>query len=234
MRLARVLSVVATTLLAASLFGATSRRVSAPASVRPMTIDGASSCDLSNTPSATLLLPYFEVELGKRVNDAANTIFTIINTSSNAQITRVTIWTDYGYPAAWFNIFLKPYDVQAISLWDVISLGRLPKTSNANSTATNPHFIVTESCASAGGDLPEQALAELQSMLTNGVRSADQAECRIGGAHAMAIGYITVDVVNSCAMISPLDIAYYSQILLFDNVLTGDYERINPDASTLR
>jgi hypothetical protein len=231
MRPARVLLTVATVLLTTSLFAATSRRVAAPAAARPMTIDNAGSCDLSNTPSATLLLPYFEVELGKRVNDAANTIFTIINTSSNAQISRVTIWTDYGYPAAWFNIFMKPYDVQAISLWDVISLGRLPKTSNAGIAASNPHFIVTESCASAGGDLPAEMLESLQSMLTTGTRSADVAECRVGGSHAMAIGYVTVDVVNSCVAISPLDIAYYSQILLFDNVLTGDYERINPDVN---
>jgi len=114
----------------------------------------------------------------------------------------------------------------------VISLGRVPKTSNSSTTATNPHFIVTESCATAGGDLPEATLASLQSMLTNGIRAADQADCRVGGTHAMAVGYVTVDVVNSCAMISPLDIAYYSQILLYDNVLTGDYERINPDANT--
>lgn len=233
MRQVRVLSVVATMLLATTLVAAgTSRRVATPVAVRPMTIENAASCDISTTPAATLLLPYFEVELGKRVNDAANTIFTIINTSSNAQIARATIWTDYGYPAAWFNIFMKPYDVQAISLWDVISLGRLPKTSNASTTASNPNFIVTESCASAGGDLPEATLASLQSMLTNGVRSADAPDCRVGGTHAMAVGYVTADVVNSCAMISPLDIAYYSQILLFDNVLTGDYERINPDANT--
>jgi hypothetical protein len=231
MRLARVLSVVAILLMATSVVAATSRRVGIQGAARAMTIENAASCDISTTPSATLLLPYFEVELGKRVNDAANTIFTIINTSANAQISRVTIWTDYGYPAAWFNIFMKPYDVQAISLWDVISLGRLPKTSNNGISATNPHFIVTESCASAGGDLPPEMLASLQSMLTTGARSADEAACHVGGTHAMAIGYITVDVVNSCVNISPLDIAYYSQILLYDNVLTGDYERINPDAN---
>jgi hypothetical protein len=33
-------------------------------------------------------------------------------------------------------------------------------------------------------------------------------------------------------MVSPLDPAYYSQVLLFDNVLTGDYERINADRNT--
>jgi hypothetical protein len=232
MRLARVLSVVAISLVTTSLLAAASRRVGVQGAARAMTIENAASCDISTTPSATLLLPYFEVELSKRVNDAANTIFTIINTSSNAQISRVTIWTDYGYPAAWFNIFMKPYDVQAISLWDVISMGRLPKTSNSGSNASNPHFIVTESCDSVGGDLSADMLTSLQSMLTTGARSADEATCHVGGAHPMAIGYVTVDVVNSCVNISPLDIAYYSQIILFDNVLTGDYERINPDSNT--
>src|SRR5207244_6130556 len=56
--------------------------------------------------------------------------------------------------------------------------------------------------------------------------------CKIGNEHPMAIGFATVDVVNSCSMISPLDPAYYSQVLLFDNVLTGDYDRINPDPAT--
>ena len=45
----------------------------------------------------------------------------------------------------------------------------------------------------------------------------------------MAVGYVTVDVVNSCSKASPLDPEYYAKTLLFDNVLTGDYERVMPD-----
>jgi hypothetical protein len=205
---------------------------SSRSAVRPMTIDNNASCDISTMPAATLLLPYFEVELAKPVSDAANTIFTIVNTSSNPQIARVTIWTDYGFPATWFNVFMPPYDARPVSLWDVVAVGRIPVTSNAGATSTNPYHIVAESCALNGGMLPEASLAELQAMLTTGVRSATDAQCRVGGAHRMAIGYVTVDVVNSCAPLSPLDMAYYSQILLYDNVLTGDYERINANEVT--
>jgi len=74
--------------------------------IPPSAIDNNASCDIGTFPAATLLLPYFEVEARKHVNDAGNTIFSVINTSRQPQIARVTVWSDYGYPALWFNLFL--------------------------------------------------------------------------------------------------------------------------------
>ena len=205
------------------------------ASARTMTIDNNASCDIGTMPAATLLLPYFEVEFHKPVTEAGNTIFTIVNTSKLSQVARVTIWTDQGYPAAWFHIFLTGYDVQPISLYDVLAIGRLPQTSalttagprSAPGTA-NPNFVSVETCNDVGGTMPAGALEALQTMLTTGIREG--ANCRVGGQHAMATGYVTVDLVNGCSPLSPLEIGYYSSVLLFDNVLTGDYERINPES----
>lgn len=196
------------------------------------TIGNNASCDIGTYPAATLLLPYFEVDVTKPVDRAANTLFTIVNTSRLPQIARVTLWTDYGYPAMWFNLYLTGYDAESLSLYDLIVFGRTPKSSNRaavgnRSMLANPTILSYENCDNLGGDIPPDALREVQVMLTRGVLAATG--CRIGNDHPIAIGYATVDVVNSCTMVSPLESAYYSQVLLFDNVLTGDYDRINPD-----
>src|SRR5438045_924836 len=116
--------------IAAGALGAP-RRAAAPAKPqRDASIENATSCDLSTTPAATLLLPYFEVAIHDVVNDATNTIFSIINTVRTPQIARVTVWTDQGYPVIWFNVFLTGYDVQSISLYDVLARGAIPQTSS--------------------------------------------------------------------------------------------------------
>jgi len=201
------------------------------------TIDNSASCDISTSPAATLLLPYFEVEVSKHVSEAKNTIFTVVNTSRVPQIARVTVWSDQGYPALWFNIFLTGYGVEGISMYDVVGLGVMPSTSalappgpKSAPNTDNPRFVNLESCATGGGELPKETLTGLQSVLTNGTGAS--AGCKVGTQHDFATGYVTVDVVNSCSNLSPLDISFYSQVLSFDNVLTGDYERIDPDTKS--
>jgi hypothetical protein len=48
----------------------------------------------------------------------------------------------------------------------------------------------------------------------------------VGGVHANAIGYATIDVVAGCSNLLPSDPNYYTTDLLFDNVLIGDYQQI--------
>ncbi len=226
---------VLTALLSTAAIAANSTRaVRTP--TRPMTVDNNASCDIGTYPAATLLLPYFEVDVTKPVNDAPNTLFTIINTNRTPQIARVNIWTDEGYPALWFNVFLTGFDVQSISLYDVLARGVMPSTSNSATigirsapNGSNPYHVAAEGCANAGGPVPDSLLVAVQSMLTTGAAQGN--ECRVGTVHSLASGYVTVDVVNSCSNLSPLEGAYYSQVLLYDNVLTGDYERLNPDTS---
>jgi hypothetical protein len=184
---------------------------------RAIATENSASCDISVSPAATLLLPYFEVDIGKPVADATNTIFSLINTSRSRQLARVTLWTDYAHPALWFNVSLGPFDVEPISLYDVLVNGKLPITP---STAS-------DSCRSMAGDIPAPIATQLRQMLTSGVVASS--DCRVGAPHTNATGYITIDLVNSCAPVSPLDPVYYSQILAYDNVLTGDYEDVHPD-----
>jgi hypothetical protein len=220
--------------IAATALGADRRAVRAP---RDAAIENSASCDLSTTPAATLLLPYFEVAVHDVVNDATNTIFSIINTVRTPQIARVTIWTDQGYPVVWFNVFLTGYDVQSISLYDVLARGVIPQTSSAiapgpkaSTNSANARLQNLGGCAESGGELSASSLGDLQAVLTTGERA--NSVCLVGSAHDHATGYVTIDLVSSCSTVSPLDPSYYSQVLLFDNVLTGDWERIAPERTT--
>jgi hypothetical protein len=60
------------------------------------------SCDIAVAPAATLLLPHFEVNLDDP--HGVTTIFNVTNVSPEDRIARVTLWTDYAYPALTFNI----------------------------------------------------------------------------------------------------------------------------------
>src|ERR1043165_2248485 len=87
----------------------------------PTTTSNDDSCDIAVQPAATLLLPYFEVDFKSPQSTAVTTLFTVANVSNQPQIAHVTLWTDWGYPALTFPIFLTGYDVQGINLYDVFA-----------------------------------------------------------------------------------------------------------------
>jgi hypothetical protein len=209
------------------------------------------SCDIAQQPAATLLLPYFEVDFRSPASTAISTIFSVQNTSPQPQLANVTIWTDWGYPVVNFSLFLTGYDVQPISLYDVIARGIIapprgtssntpvPTNPTAGSTplanTANPNFL-PDAAASCGdgklsGVIPAPLLIYLQDLLSTGKTSSSLPSCggtQVGGAHAHAVGYITVDVVADCTIKNPASSDYFSTVLLFDNVLTGDYQIVNP------
>lgn len=61
------------------------------------------TCDIATTPAATLLLPYFEVDVG-HAPPARTTVVSIVNVSPRPAIARVTLWTDFGDPLLAFNV----------------------------------------------------------------------------------------------------------------------------------
>ena len=83
------------------------------------------SCDIGVAPAATLLLPYFEVDLDSQ--DGERTIFTITNVTNADRIARVTLWTDWAFPVLTFNVPLTGYGVQSISLYDVLDRGAIAR-----------------------------------------------------------------------------------------------------------
>ena len=82
---------------------------------------------VADQPAATLLLPYFEVDLANPAG--ANTYFTINNASATAALGHVTVWSAMHVPVYTFDVYLTGFDVQAINVRDILS-GRLPRTAS--------------------------------------------------------------------------------------------------------
>lgn len=211
---------------------------------RPSTTNNDDSCDIAVLPAATLLVPYFEVDVVAPVGVARTTIFTVINTTRFPQIARATIWTDRGFPVLNFNAFLTGYDVQAFNMYDILARGVIAPergTSNANTPGArslgnsgNPNFLpdATQTCGPnmMPVQLPASILEDIKSALTTG-RTTHCGTTQIGGTHASAVGYVTIDLVANCSFKRPIDSGYFGE-LLYDNVLTGDYDIISPNPAT--
>ena len=208
----------------------------------PTTTNNDDSCDIALLPAATLLLPYFEVDASAPQSVARTTLFTVVNTSQRPQIARVTLWTDGSYPLVNFNLFLTGYDVQAINLYDILARTVIAPPNGTGSTAetgarslandANPNFAANalNDCASNPGPFPAAVGTDIRNALTIG-RFSFCGNAQIGHPHEIAIGYVTIDVVNTCSLTFPNEPAYYSE-LLYDNVLTGDYQYVDPNAAT--
>src|SRR5688572_12525828 len=94
---------------------------------------GSSSAEIGtidDVPAATLLLPYFEVDLNNA--NGVTTLFSINNASAAAALAHVTVWTDLSVPVLDFDVYLTGYDVQTINMRDILN-GILPKTADDNS-----------------------------------------------------------------------------------------------------
>jgi hypothetical protein len=210
-------------------------------------VDNDATCDIKVGPAATLLLPYFEVDLDAKGDQT--TLFTITNVSRYSQIAHVTLWTDWAFPVLNFNIFLVGYDVQSINLKDILVKGIVASPVGTGPTAVksplgpltlppsgpgyaNPNFKAAIDCDAVPGVIPQTFMAAVRSALTTGIYNpGGSAACPnpVGSnTHANAIGYVTIDVVGSCTNRLPSDRLYYTADLLFDNVLIGDYQQIGP------
>jgi hypothetical protein len=201
----------------------------------PATLDNDSTCDISVAPAATLLLPYFEVDVEATPGTGDTTLFTVTNVSAEPQIAHVTVWTDLSAPVLDFNIFLTGYDVQSINMYDIIVRGLIapddgtssdvdegPRSDdndgNANNDITNCDILASQ--------IPGSLRADILEALTDGVLTCG----RVGRTQAddFARGYVTVDVAFSCSTALPTDDDYAVTELLFDNVLIGDYQQVDP------
>ena len=199
------------------------------------TRDNDDTCDVKVGPAATLLIPYFEVDVTGETG--RTTLFTVTNVTRYPQIAHVTLWTDYGFPVLTFNIYLTGYDIQSINLADVLVRGVVaPPVGTSSSTkpgplssGANPNFQTNTDCASNPGLIPASLMAAVRSALRLGTFAPAGSSCdRVGNVHSYAIGYATIDVVSSCTPRIPNDPLYYTSDILFDNVLLGDYQNLGP------
>src|SRR4051795_281177 len=146
--------------------------------------DNDATCDIKVGPAATLLLPYFEVDL--QAADAQTTLFTITNVSRYSQIAHVTLWTDWSFPVLTFNIFLAGYDVQGINIRDILVSGIVASPVGTGPTTAksplgpltsppsgpgyaNPNFKTTIDCDAVPGVIPQTVMSIVRQALTTGV-----------------------------------------------------------------
>lgn len=202
-------------------------------------------CTIDEVPAATLLLPYFEVDLNAANGSGANTLFSINNASATAVLAHVVVWSDLSVPVLDFNIYLTGYDVQTVNLWNILVQGVLPQTASAGQDPTDTispkgTFSQDINFASCNNLLPPPTLpasfvSHLKASLTG------QSSSVLGGCAGRALGdniargYITVDTVNSCTLLFPGDAGYFapggSGIATNQNVLWGDYFYVNSAAN---
>jgi len=193
------------------------------------------SCDIALVPAATLLLPYFEVDVDNPQGET--TLFTVTNVSPNDRIARVTLWTDYAFPVVTFNLYLTGYDVQSINLYDVIERGVVaPDAGTGTHVTGRGAYSVRNSaldlsaCAQLPGQLGEPYVIRMQSAFLNGMVPdfGELAGCNnVGYEHDNAVGYATIDLVRNCSTNNPFAEEYWTEDLAYDNVLIGDHQQIH-------
>lgn len=198
----------------------------------------ADLCTIEATPAATLLLPYFEVPLSGNTRDV---LFSINNASRSSVLAHVTIWSDMSVEAIDFNIYLTGFDVQTISLGQLIRSGSVPQTSTSLSprglwSAAHPTLPAACSSLLPPGTVPAAKLAHMQALLTGNPSSIYLGNC--GGfpyGDNVARGYVTVDHVVNCTTLSPCDVGYFSNltgtpgtgVAGYANVLWGEWYAVN-------
>jgi hypothetical protein len=163
---------------------------------------------LDPVPAATLLYPYFEVDLSNA--SGKNTLIGVQNTSATAILGRVTVWTNAGVPIYNFNIYLTGFDMQSFDMRSVLT-GTLPVSATAGQDPTDvlsPKGPLSQDInfASCQGHLPPAPLGaatvtDLQAMLTGKPSTAQFAGQCVGTSLGdnVARGYLTIDTVNSCS-----------------------------------
>jgi hypothetical protein len=197
---------------------------------------------IDDVPGATLLLPYFEVDLADP--NGLNTLFSVNNASDTAVLTHVTVWTDQSVPVLDFDLYLTGYDVHTVNLRDILVNRNLPVTASAGQDTggdtISPQGAISDDInfASCGGVLPytnpaigtgfaahlQAVLAGNQSPATGTCAGANYDGSRAGGADTILKGYVTIDTVNACNLLFPSQLATgYDAFLTDQNVIWGDY-----------
>lgn len=191
-------------------------------------------CVIQNAPAATLLLPYFEVDLARA--QGANTLFTVNNASNRGVVGHVTVWTDLSVPTLDFNVYLTGYDAVTFDLRELFVNGLVPQTASDGQDpvdAISPQgaFSQDVNVASCTGQLPLPPLpglllTHLQNAHTGFPSPIFNACSGRALGDRVARGYVTVDVVSSCTLLFPTDAGYFGAggtgAATNDNVLWGD------------
>jgi hypothetical protein len=223
----------------------------------------AELCTIDAVPAATLLLPVFKVDIGddngNGVADCADgvgidTLFSINNASAAPALAHVVLWTDWSWPSLDFDVYLTGYDMQSVSLCQVIANGSLPVTADVQSDPDDEispspwgQDISVEGCANifpfpdpvlTGGILDRVQTAHTGQVVPGLGPASDGAcdpgDCCTGNDFGddIARGYVTVDNAHRCSLLFPNQEGYFGPggsgvVASNQNVLWGDYFKID-------
>lgn len=175
---------------------------------------------MDNVPAATLLAPYFEVDL-----DDANgpqTRLSVFNAFDSAELTHVQLWSEWGNPTFGFDVYLGGRDTVEIDLGMVFK-GVLPQTGptlsgNGPHSDTNINFA---GCPAAGSlvsavslPIPDLLDADQIAFLRNTHTGRPVPEfsnrcLSTNHGDSLARGYVTIDSVNQCSLLNPTSPGYF-------------------------
>ena len=161
----------------------------------------AGDCPIGPGLGATLLFPYFELDLANPLN--VTTLISINNGYNSAMLARAVVWTDWGVPTLAFDIYLDSFDLQTINLRDIFN-GNIPSTGASADLSGFP-FCASLAPFHANPVLTTNERAQLAADHT-GVVGPLIGNCA-GSYHPdqIARGYITVDVVDECSGVEGYD-----------------------------
>jgi hypothetical protein len=199
----------------------------------------ADKCSLDNAPAATLLLPYFEVDLDHP--GGLTTLFSVNNAAATAVLTNVVLWTDLGVPTLSFPVYLTGYDVQTFNLRDLFN-GVLPHTATAgqdpqDKLSPKGPFSQDINFASCNGLLPLPSALPPAFLASLRAAHTGKSAAVLGGCAGrdlgdnLARGYVTVDTVNQCTLRTPnFPEGYFGPngVATDQNVLWGDFIYVDP------
>lgn len=183
---------------------------------------------------ATLLVPYFEVDLDNP--SGLTTIISVNNGLDSETMARVTLWTDWGVPTFGFDLYIPDFGVVPINMRDVMA-GRVPSTGDGSNLRdfdnceTTPPVYPNPLLSSTDRD---QLRADHTGVL--GPRFSSCAGNNNGDN--IARGYITIDSTGSCIPaeidpeVTPEAGRYFKEgglgLANNDNRLWGDVIYIDP------
>lgn len=210
----------------------------------------ADLCTIDPVPAATLLLPYFEVDL---VNlDCVNTLFSVNNASATATIAHVTMWTDWSQPTIDFDIFLTGYDVVTVNMRDLF-YGNIPITADEQSDpldTISPHggeysnhpewdgsFTDAPNCINFFPFFQNPVITGFRYDLLVRGHTGEPVQFHdglcIGQNHGdgFARGYLTIDDARRCGLEDPTMEVYFGgadPVATNENQLWGDFFIVDP------
>ncbi len=180
---------------------------------------------------ATLLLPYFEVDLDDQNSD--NTVFRVANTAPLPVIAHVTLWTDWAVASLGFEVYLEGNGALDINLREVFR-GRNPSpvplvlftagtSGGLPSGQCSPGFLGL----AAVSHIVKAHTGQPSSVFSNRCAGNDFGDRRVRG-------FVTIDVLEACTDFLPDNSSYFLRggQASSENVLWGTFALINRGEST--